>query len=148
VSVVAECRAALRVGVHERGVTALHDATEGGVLGGLVELAKACGHDLRIERSRIPLSEEARAACELFEIDPGWALSEGTLIATVRPEHARAVSAAIAEDGIAVAEIGEVVSGHGVLWLTGADGAIERITDARPDPYWAAYGRALREGWE
>src|SRR5262249_54582975 len=32
VSVVADCQAALRAGVHERGVTAMHDATEGGVL--------------------------------------------------------------------------------------------------------------------
>jgi len=148
VSVVAECRAALRVGVHERGVTAMHDATEGGVLGGLVELARGCGHDLRIARARIPLSEEARAACGVFGIDPGWALSQGALIATVRPAHAAAVRDAIASEGIAVAEVGDVASGHGELWLTGEGGTIERIREPLPDPYWDAYARAVREGWE
>ncbi|HUL03563.1 MAG TPA: AIR synthase-related protein, partial [Gemmatimonadales bacterium] len=149
VSVVLDCRAALRVGVRDRGVTALHDATEGGVLGGLIELAHACGHDLRIERARIPLAPEAVAACAAWGgIDPYWALSEGTLIVCARPEHAAAVLAAIAEEGIVAAEIGEVMPGDGSLWLTDEDGAVHRHTEPQPDPYWAAYARAISEGWQ
>ena len=147
VSVVADCRAALGVGVHERGVTALHDATEGGVLGGLLELARAAGHDLRVERARIPLSAEARAACETFGIDPYWALAEGALIVTVLPEFAAAVIAALEENDIAAAVVGEVVRGAGNLWLTEPDGAVRTIAEAEPDPYWEAYGRAVAEGW-
>jgi hydrogenase maturation factor len=148
VSVVLDCRAALRVGVRDRGVTALHDATEGGVLGGLIELAHACGHDLRIERTRIPLAPEAVAACAAWGgIDPYWTLSEGTLIATARPEHAAAVLAAIAEEGIVASEIGEVMPGDGVLYLTDEDGSVHRHTEPQPDPYWAAYARAIAESW-
>ena len=147
VSVVADCQAALGVGVRERGVTALHDATEGGVLGGLLELARACGHDLRIERARIPLAPEASAACEVYGIDPYWTLAEGALIATVIPAQAAAVRAALAERGIAAAEVGEVVRGGGKLWLTEPDGAVHTIAEAEPDPYWEAYGRAVAEGW-
>jgi len=148
VTVVPECRALARIGVRERGVTAMHDATEGGVLGGLVELARAAGHDLRIERSRIPLSEEARAACRAFgDIDPYWTLSEGTLIACVRPERLAAALAALAEEGIAAADVGEVMRGHGVLHLTLEDGSIRQLRASEPDPYWAAYERAIREGW-
>jgi len=95
VSVVADCRAALLVGVRDRGVAAMHDATEGGVLGGLVELARACRHDLRVTRSAIPVCDEARAACALFGIDPYWTLSEGTLIVLARQAHAAAVVAYI-----------------------------------------------------
>ncbi len=149
VSVVADCRAVLRVGVRDRGVSALHDATEGGVLGGLLELAKASGHDLRIERDRIPLSPEARAACEAWGgIDPWWTLSEGTLIAAVRPAHIAAVLAALAEAGIMAAEVGEAMSGNGRLWLTGPDGGVRKLDAPEPDPYWPAYDRAVREGWE
>ena len=149
VSVVADCRAALRVGVRDRGVSALHDATEGGVLGGLVELARASGHDLRVERARIPLSPEARAACEAWGgIDPGWTLSEGTLIATVRPAHAGSLLGSFADAGIQAAEVGEVVSGSGLLWLTREDGSVHRFDTPAPDPYWPAYERAVREGWE
>jgi hydrogenase maturation factor len=147
VSVVADCQAALGVGVRERGVTALHDATEGGVLGGLLELAKASGHDLRIERARIPLMTEARAACAIYGIDPYWTLAEGALIATVNPAQAAAVRAALADRKILAAEVGEVVRGSGKLWLTEPDGTVRTITEAEPDPYWEAYARAVAEGW-
>jgi hydrogenase expression/formation protein HypE len=147
VSVVRDCRAALRVGVRDRGVSALHDATEGGVLGALVELALACSLDLRIERARIPLEPAARAACELLDIDPHRALSEGTLIAAVRPETAAAVRSALEEEGIPCADAGEVVRGPGAVWLTEADGKVAELRQVEPDPWWPAYARAVREGW-
>jgi hydrogenase maturation factor len=146
VSVVADCRAALRVGVRERGVTALHDATEGGVLGGLIELARACGHDLAVERARIPLMPEARAACAAFGTDPYWTLSEGTLIVTARPARTAAVLAALRDADITAAEVGEVVPGPGALRLS-EPGGVRILVEPEPDPYWPAYQRALEEGW-
>lgn len=148
VSVVEDCRALIHVGVRDRGVTCLHDATEGGVLGGLVELAHASGKELRVEKSKIPLSDEARAACEIFGIDPYWTLSEGTLLATVRPEQVAAARASLEGVGIAAAEVGEVIGPGGKLWLTELDGRVRSLSIPESDPYWAAYGRAVREGWK
>jgi hydrogenase maturation factor len=147
VSVVADCRAALRVGVRDRGVSALHDATEGGVLGGLLELAKAANADVRVTRERVLLSPEARAACEIMGLDPLWTLSEGTLLLTVRAPWALEVMHALADEGVAVAEIGEVVSGHGLVWMTAPDGQVSRISEPQTDGYWDAYARAVSEGW-
>jgi len=147
VSVVADCRAILRVGVHDRGVTALHDATEGGVYGGLLELAKACGGDVRVERSRVPLRPEVAVACEVFGVAPEWSLAEGALIACVRPAHAAEALAALAEDGIEAADVGEVMRGNGRLWVTEASGEVTVFDAVQPDPYWDAYARAVREGW-
>ena len=147
VSAVEDCRALVRLGVRDRGVTCMHDATEGGVLGGLVEMARATGHDLRVERARIPVSAEARGACEVFGIDPYWALSEGTLIATVRPGRSIEALSALEEVGIAAAIVGEVMPGHGRLWLTGGGGEVAVVDQPQPDPYWPAYARAVREGW-
>jgi len=147
VSVVEDCRAVLRLGVRDRGVSCLHDATEGGVLGGLVELARATGLDLRVEQARIPVAPEARAACDAFGIDPYWALSEGTLIATVRPDRAIEALAALQEVDIPAAVVGEAVRGSGKLWLTAPDGRIRTLAEPEPDPYWPAYARAVAEGW-
>jgi len=147
VSVVADCRAAIAAGVRDRGVSMLHDATEGGVAGALLEAARASGHDLRIERARIPVSEEARAACAAFGIDPWWALSEGTLIVFARPSRAEAVLTELENAGVAAVDAGEVVPGGGIVWMTEPDGAVTRIAETRPDPYWEAYARAVREGW-
>jgi len=127
VIVVDACRVALRAGVRDRGVSALHDVTEGGMLGALIELA--------------------RAACAAFGIDPLWTLSEGALLICARAPRAAAVLAALAEDGIVAHTIGEVVKGHGVLWLTEPTGHIAKLLEPEPDPYWDAYARAVREGW-
>ena len=147
VSVVADCRAALRAGVRERGVTALHDATEGGVLGGLVELARACGHDVRVERARLPLHDTVRAACEMLGVDPYWSLSEGSLIVCAARERAALVLHELHEDGIAAAVVGEVLQGNGQLWVAESDGSVNTFRDPLPDPWWEAYERAVREGW-
>jgi hydrogenase expression/formation protein HypE len=147
VSVVEDCTALLRLGVRDRGVSCLHDATEGGVLGGLVELARASGHDLRVEQAKLPLAAEAQAACEIFGIDPYWTLSSGTLIATVRESRAIEGLAALRELGITAAQVGEVVKGAGKLWLTSPEGEVRAIEQPEPDPYWAAYARAVAEGW-
>jgi hydrogenase maturation factor len=148
VTVVPDCKAALRAGVHEQGVTALHDATEGGVLGGLIELAMSCGHDLRVQRDAIPLPAETRAACEEFGIDPYWALAEGALIVCANPARAAAVLAELANDKIPAADVGEVLEGRGRLWLTESDGRVTPLDRAEPDPYWDAYDRAVREEWQ
>jgi len=126
----------------------MHDATEGGVLGGLLELAKASGHDLRVQTALIPVSVEARAACVAWGgIDPGWTLSEGTLIAAVRPNAVAAAIAALQEEGIVAADVGEVIGGSGRLWLTTDNGTVRTIDEPEPDPYWPAYQRAVLEGW-
>ncbi len=52
-SVVEDAMTAVGVGVRENGVTAMHDATECGVWGGLYELAQAAGLGVRVEKERI-----------------------------------------------------------------------------------------------
>lgn len=148
VSVVEDCRIAIQCGVRDQGVSALHDATEGGVLGGLVEFARAAQCDLRVERAKIPLSLEARAACAAFAIDPYSALSEGTLLIAARPDHAPRILEALGSSGIVAVEVGEFVRGPGILWWTEPEGDATRIDIAPSDPYWPAYQRAVHEGWE
>ena len=98
-TVVPEAVVARGFGVRDAGVTSMHDATEGGVLGGLLEVAVASGNGMRIELDAIPVRPEVRAVCEHVGIDPYHAISEGTLIATVVPERADAFVRALAAQG-------------------------------------------------
>jgi hydrogenase maturation factor len=52
------------------GVTAMHDATECGVWGGLVEIAEASGVGLRIDRDAIRVMPAVQQTCSFFGIDP------------------------------------------------------------------------------
>ena len=138
-STVKDCRSASEIGLGRGGVTSMHDATEGGVLGGLAEMAAASGNQFVIEERRILVSEEARAVCAAFGIDPLTSLSEGTLLITVNPKRTDELAEALQSEGIESAVIGEIGRGRGVR-LAGLDRVTKRFDrNSRPDQYWAAY---------
>ena len=81
-------------------------------------------------------------------IDPYWTLAEGALIATVRPGDVVDALTALTDAGITAAEVGVVVPGSGRLLLREPSDEVRVLTEPEPDPYWPAYERAVREGWE
>jgi len=144
-SVVEDARVAVAYGVRDQGVSSLHDATEGGVLGGVFEIAQAAGVGVRFEEDAVPIRPEVAAVCSLVGIDPLSAISEGTLLATVREEHLEGVLTALRNAGIAAAAIGEIVPAEYGMVRRTSDG--ERpLEHPQVDPFWAAFGRALESG--
>jgi hydrogenase expression/formation protein HypE len=139
-TVVPEARLASAFGLRDAGVTSMHDATEGGVLGGLLEVAAASDVGLRIELDAIPVLPEVRAVCDHVGIDPYVSISEGTLIATVGPAHAEGFLAALAGAGIDAAAVGEVLPADGGRTLV-VGGQEEALVHPGLDPFWAAFGR-------
>jgi hydrogenase maturation factor len=114
-------------------VTAMHDATEGGLQGALVELARAGGVQLDVDSDAVPFLPGVRESCEFFGIDPWAATSEGTLLLTVEAGGVGDVLDALEAEGIPAAEIGEVQEGEGVY----VDG--ERTEHPEVDPSWAVF---------
>jgi hydrogenase maturation factor len=119
----------------------MHDATEGGVLGGLYEVAEASGVGLRINQSAIPIRPEVAAVCAAAGIDPYVSISEGTLVATVRPQHAEGLLAALARANISAADVGEVLPASAARTMLDADGREVPLTPPRLDPYWEVFAR-------
>ena len=143
-TVVPEATVARGFGLRDAGVTSMHDATEGGVLGGLTEVASASGVGMRIELEAIPVREEVRAVCEHVGMDPYTAISEGTLLATVVPARAEAFVAALAVEGIDAAIVGEITEPSTGLVLRTPEG--ERpLVHPGLDPFWGAFGRWASE---
>ncbi len=144
-SVVEEARIAAAYGVRDQGVTALHDATEGGVIGGIFEIAQASGVGVRFNEQAVPIRPEVEAVCRVVGIDPLTAISEGTLLLTVRPEHADGVLLRLREAGTVACVIGEIVTAaHGMVRLS--DRGERPLEHPQVDPFWAAFGRALEAG--
>ena len=107
-TVVPEARIAAAFGLRDRGVTSMHDATEGGVLGGLLEVAAASDGGMRVDLDAIPVRPEVRAVCDHVGIDPYTSISEGTLIATVVADERDGLRAGAAREGIDAAIVGDV----------------------------------------
>lgn len=121
---------------HDAGrVTAMHDATEGGLLGGLHEMATGAGVRLDVEAAAVPLAAGVGAVCDAIDVDPWHVTSCGTLLVAVDPADADAVVAALASRGTPAAVVGTVSEGQGVF----VDGAARQ--PPAKDPSWAAFDR-------
>ncbi len=131
-----------RIASSVEGVSAMHDATEGGLLGALYEISAASGIGIEIHESEIVVPEEVRAVCDTLGIDPLRSIAEGTLIVTVGPNHVDELIEAFNENGIQAAAIGKVL--HGIeRVMKRADGEVVTIEPSTSDPFWPAFFEAL-----
>ena len=106
-SVVTEALTAVKAGVRDDGVSAMHDATECGIWGGLYELAQSADVGVRVDQDRIVVEPGVPEVCRLYGIDPFTSISEGTLIIACRPHKAEEVVKLIKAQGIRVSIAGE-----------------------------------------
>ena len=141
---VADAKAARAAGVGRPGVTSMHDATEGGTLGALDEMAAASGKMFEVDMREIPVSSESEAVCSAFGLDPLATMGEGALLITCSPGKAGRVARSLSRAGIQARKIGEVKKGTGLSVLDASGGR----TRYRPrgDPYWSAYESAVLRG--
>jgi len=105
ISVVREARLA----VQHAEVHAMHDPTEGGLLSGLYELARAGGAGLRVWQERIPILPETAALGRVLRFDPLALIASGALLVAVSRRSAPRLLRAYARRGIHAAVIGEVL---------------------------------------
>jgi hydrogenase expression/formation protein HypE len=131
IAAVADALAAHRAGE----VTAMHDATEGGIAAGLAEMADGAGVRFELDRASVPVRDGVAAVCGAIDVDPWHVSSAGTLLIAVDPADADAVVSALERRDTPAAAVGRVESGTGVY----ADG--ERIRPPDRDPSWAAAER-------
>lgn len=99
------------------GATAMHDVTEGGVLGAAWEMAEAggCGMELCLEA--IPLHPITAKACAQLGLDPYRLLGSGSML--IACADGAAMCRGLAELGVQAACIG-LTGGQGVRLSTGA----------------------------
>jgi hydrogenase expression/formation protein HypE len=114
--------------------TAMHDPTEGGVLGGLIEMALAAGTTLDVDREAVHVRPETRAACAAVGVDPLRVLGSGALLATVDADDAPAALAALDEEGIDAVDVGRVEAGDPAVVIDG-----ERYTEPIRDGMYALW---------
>ena len=146
ISTVQEALAMTSLGVREKGVSAMHDATEGGVIGALYEMLVASHVGADIEANAIPVSDETRHICDFFGIDPYVSLSEGTLVASISKEKTDEALHHLTRLGITAAIVGKVTDrSHGMRMKKANKETSLRYPEK--DPYWEAYWKAVKRGW-
>ncbi|MCI0494508.1 AIR synthase family protein [candidate division KSB1 bacterium] len=144
-SVVEDALTAVEVGVREDGITAMHDATECGIWGGLFEIAQASKVGVVVDKQKIIVQDVIGKVCDLFDIDPYSSISEGTLILTCRPHKEKEALQRLRDKGILASTVGEIVpKEEGMRYFE--YGKMNELTHPRVDPFWSAFGKAASEG--
>jgi len=143
-SVVDDALTAVRVGVRDDGVTAMHDATECGILGGVYELAQAAGLGVVYDKDKTVVEDGVIEISEHFGIeDPYTAISEGTLIVSVRPHKSKTVVDRLTARGIRASVVGELTDPKRGRVLV-ENGRERPFDHPRVDPFWNAFYAALK----
>ncbi len=120
---------------------AMHDATEGGLLNGIYEVAAASGTGVTVYEDRIVIPEETSAICAYFQIDPLISISEGTLVITASPDKADGLLNALERRDIPAWDIGEITDGERVM--VDNQGNRKTLSPVAVDPFWNAYFSTL-----
>ncbi|MEN9979417.1 MAG: AIR synthase family protein [candidate division WOR-3 bacterium] len=137
-SVVEDALTAVAVGVRDDGISAMHDATECGVWGGVYELAQAAGLGVRIEKEKIVIEDCINEICQFFKIDPYQSISEGTLIITCREHKAEKVVEALRAKQIKSSIVGELVEPRlGMILID--DNKEMPLEHPTVDQFWGAF---------
>lgn len=90
------------------GTTAMHDITEGGVLGAVWEMCRISGTGAEIIKEGIPVSPVTEKICSAFGIDPLRLISSGSMMMMVAGENTEKMEKAMSDAGIKLTKIGIV----------------------------------------
>jgi hydrogenase maturation factor len=134
ISIVKEALIAFETG----GVTAMHDPTEGGVFGGIHEMADASNLGVRILEEKIPIRLETTKICESFQIDPLKLISSGALLISARPALASKISKSLRQQAVEASIIGEFTDGSNERILERKDGERQVLPRPSSDHLWLA----------
>lgn len=121
------------------GVTAMHDATEGGVMGGLFEIASASGVGMEIDEDAFVYPDAVRMVCEAFGIDPLEAIAEGSLLITADSKCSRTILRKLNASDIKASIIGKVTSDRETRLIKRQDGTTVSLKIPAQDPFWPVF---------
>jgi len=137
ISVVKDALTAFKVG----GVHAMHDPTEGGVAGGIHEMADAAGLSVKIFEKTIPVQPETAKICSYFKIDPLQLISSGALLVSAEAQSAEKIIASLARQKIEASVIGEFLEDTRQRVLIRKDGTAQALPRPLSDHLWTALRR-------
>jgi len=134
ISVVKDAITAFKTGA----VHAMHDPTEGGVAGGIHEMADASHLGFRVHKKKIPVRPETTEICNFFEIDPLQLTASGSLLIAVERDSADRVVGILSKEGITAEVIGEFLPSVEERIIIQEDGSSENLVRPVSDHLWSA----------
>ena len=105
------------------GVSSMHDATEGGVLGAIWEVAETSGKGVYIYKERLPITKETIEICRAAGADPYRLISSGSMIITCK--SGETLCQELNREGINAVVVGKITEGKRILEAGGNEQEID-----------------------
>ncbi len=121
--------------ISRKYANAMHDPTEGGLLGGVQEMALSSGNGFLIYEDKIPIRKETLLICEILKVDPLKLISSGSLLISVPQDKVEILLKELKEEGINSAVIGRFTD-DGVMRVVRKGGREEKIDEIIEDELW------------
>ncbi len=137
ISVVNDALTACRTG----GVHAMHDPTEGGIAGGIHEMADAAGLGVQVFTEQICVQPETTKIGRHFKIDPLQLIGSGALLIAGKEEKSDAIIESMKRKGIQASVIGKFLSNPNQRLLTLKNGQMKTLPRPASDHLWRALSR-------
>jgi len=134
ISVVKDALAAFKTG----GINAMHDPTEGGIHGGIHEMADASNLGVKVSEEKIQVRPETNKICRFFQIDPLQLISSGALLISVRPEFADKIIDELEQKQIHASIIGEFLENQRDRIIVRKNRKIQDLPRPVSDHLWLA----------
>jgi hydrogenase expression/formation protein HypE len=137
ISVVNEAMVAFGTGF----VTAMHDPTEGGVAGGIHELADASKVGFEVYEDKMKIAEATMRICKFFQIDPLQLIASGSLLISVDGNSAEEVVKALNRINVSATVIGEILASPEERRIKRVGGHTENLVRPESDHLWKALSK-------
>jgi len=137
ISVVDDALTAFQCG----GVNAMHDPTEGGIAGGIHEMADASKLGVKVYEEKIPIAKETLEICNYFKIDPLQLISSGALLISAEKNKSQKIVEKLEAEGIKASIIGEFIKDKEKRIIVRKNGKIEKLPRPKCDHLWIALER-------
>ena len=118
---------------------AMHDCTEGGVLGATYEMSLASGLGFELWENRIPVASATREMCRKLGLDPLKLIGSGSLLIATAQRNKERVRRAVRRTTL-VTEVGRFTK-RGRHLYTG-DGRRRVVSAAPEDELWRTLARS------
>ncbi|WP_020375525.1 AIR synthase-related protein [Sulfobacillus thermosulfidooxidans] len=135
IGVLQDVRILLRHNLVKKGVSTMHDATEGGILGAVYEIAVASDLGVELDADNIFVYPVTKKIFDHYNIDPLSVISEGTLVMTARSTFVPIIQQVLEEEGILCQSIGRMTDKAHGRWIT-QNNMRKPLYHPGSDPYW------------
>ncbi|MGQ4833401.1 MAG: AIR synthase family protein [Candidatus Asgardarchaeia archaeon] len=118
-------------------VHAMHDPTEGGILGGIYEMAEASKLGIKVYKEKMKFYSVTLKMAKVLDIDPYYLISSGSMLIATSEKNAEYIISKLKSEGIDATVIGKFVKSDERVVID-ESGKTRKIDWPKEDELWRA----------